>query len=63
MGLQMGDNGKEVVRPRVALLAEHPHQAFGAFVELCAELLEADGRVDSVAQEDLAGFEVGIQGV
>lgn len=49
MRLQKRDHGEEVVRAGVPLLAEHPHQALRALVELRPELLEPDGRVDIVA--------------
>ena len=45
--------GKKVVGARVALAAEHAHQALRALVKLFAQLLEADRGVDVVAQQEL----------
>lgn len=45
---------------RFAVGAEHAHQAFRALVQLRAKLLETEGGVDIVAQQDFSGLEIRI---
>ena len=56
--LQIADDAEEVARLRIAARAEHADQALGGRVGRLAELFEADGRLDVVAQDRLAGVDV-----
>jgi hypothetical protein len=56
--LQVRNHREEVLGPWVPGLTEHPHQTLG--LRLCdlAKPLKANGRVDEVAQNRLAGLDI-----
>jgi len=56
--LQMGDDVEQVLRLRIALRAEHPHQALRGDLRELAQALEPHRAVDVVAQQRLAGVEI-----
>lgn len=56
--LQVGDDLKQIARLRIAARAEHAHQAFRGAVGCIAQFSKADGGVDEIAKNDLAGFHV-----
>ena len=58
--LNVADDLEQVAGLGVARRSEHSHEALGLFAGEGCELLESDGGVDVVAQEDLAG--VGVSG-
>ena len=53
--LEVADDFKQVPGLRIAVGAEHTHQALGRLRSQPAKLLKADGGVDVVAQYRLAG--------
>jgi hypothetical protein len=59
--LQVAEHGEEVARLRIAARTEHAHEALGRRAGGAAERLEADRRIDVVAQDGLAGLEVAFQ--
>lgn len=59
--LQIADDGEEIPRLRIAARAEHADQALGRRAGRLGELLEADGRLDGVAQQQLSGLDVAAQ--
>ena len=56
--LQSVNDRKQVAGIRVAARPEHPHQAFCRCPCVLGEFVEADRRVDVVAQHRLAGFDI-----
>ncbi|MHB8500792.1 MAG: hypothetical protein ACYDCG_10585 [Candidatus Acidiferrales bacterium] len=56
--LQIGDDLKQIARLRVAAGSERAHQAFRGAVGRVAQFGKADGGVDEIAKNDLAGFQV-----
>jgi hypothetical protein len=55
--LQIADHAEQVLRLRIPACAEHADQALRRRAGRLAELLEADRRLDVVAQDGLAGLE------
>ena len=56
--LEAAENRKQVAGLRIAVGAEHAHQALGRLGGHVAKLLKADSSVDIIAQHRLAGFHV-----
>jgi hypothetical protein len=54
----MRNHFKQIARLRVALRSKHPHQAFWRFVSKTAQLLKANGAVDVIAENGLAGADI-----
>jgi hypothetical protein len=56
--LQVADDVKEVVRSRIAFGPEHAHEAFDRYAGGFRQRAETDCRVDVVAQNRLARFDI-----
>src|SRR5262245_22015490 len=56
--LKIAEDAKQIPRLRIATRSEHADQALGLGARGLAELLEADGGLDVVAQDRLAGVHV-----
>lgn len=54
--LEPGDDVEEVPRLRIAIRPEHAHEALRRFSGECAQGLEAERRVDEIAQGRLGRF-------
>src|SRR5271165_2811392 len=59
--LQITDDAEEIARLRIAARTEHADQALSRRVSRLAELLEANRRLDVVAQDRLAGLDIARQ--
>ena len=58
---ERGDQLREVIRPRIALFAEHPHQACRLLVDELAKFLKADRRVHVVAEESFPRRNIAVE--
>ena len=56
--LQAAYDGEEVSRLRVPAWAKHPDQTFGRRARSLCDPFKTHGRLDVVAQERFAGFEI-----
>jgi hypothetical protein len=56
--LQVADDAEEVAGLRIAARAEHANEALRLRAGRLAKLLEADRRLDVVAQDGLAGVDI-----
>jgi hypothetical protein len=56
--LQVADDAEEVTRLRIAARAEHADEALRLRAGRLTKLLEADRRLDVVAQDRLAGVDI-----
>ena len=56
--LQVANDAEEIAGLWIAARAEHPDEALRLRAGRLAKLLEADGRLDVVAQDRLAGVDI-----
>ena len=56
--LERGEEGRQIVQIRVAFVAQHPHQAFGSFVDAFAQGFKPDRRQYVIADEFLGRGDV-----
>ena len=61
--LQVADDAEEVAGQRIAARAEHADEALRLRAGRLAQLLEADRRLDVVAQDRLAGVDIADENV